>query len=152
MLKQTKLLLALQAKLSKLQVAAAAGDDVELEQAKLKNEIADLEFEAKQEVPHKLSSKEAAVYYNQKKTHSLHEATLEKHREQVYALIYGQCTQLLQDAIKQKKNWTKVSASYKPLELYKLIESVVLSRLKTNIRSLLCGTSIVKSTMPSKEV
>ena len=47
-LKQTKLLTALQAKLSKLQVAAAAGDDVELKQANLKNEIADLEFKTKQ--------------------------------------------------------------------------------------------------------
>ena len=71
-----------------------------MELANLENEIADLEFEAKQEVPHKLSSKEAAVYYNQNKTHSLREATLEKHCRQVYALIYGQCPQLLQDKIK----------------------------------------------------
>ena len=41
--KQTKLVTALQAKLSKLQVADAAGGDVELEQANLENEmIADL--------------------------------------------------------------------------------------------------------------
>ena len=124
------MLTALQAKLSKLQVAAATGGDVELEQANLENEIADLEFEAKQEVPHKLSSEEAAVYYNQNKTHSLCEAMLEKHRGQVYALIYGQCTQLLQDKMKQEKSWTAVSASYKPLELYKLIESVVLKQTK----------------------
>ena len=38
--------------------------------ANLENEIADLEFEAKQDVPHTLSSEEAAVYYNQNKTHS----------------------------------------------------------------------------------
>ena len=128
MSKQAKLLLALQAKLSKLQVAAAAGNDVELEQANLENEIADLKFEAKQDVPHKLSSEEAAVYYNQNKTQSLREATLEKHHGQVYALIYGQCTQLLQDKMKKEKNWAAVSASYKPLELYKLIESVVLKQ------------------------
>ena len=101
-----------------------------MELANLKNEIADLQFEAKQEVPHKLSSEEAAVYYNQNKTHSLREATLDKHRVQVYALIYGQCTQLLQDKMKQEKNWTAVSASYKPLELYKLIKSVVLKQTK----------------------
>ena len=128
MSKQAKLLLALQAKLSKLQVAAAAGNDVELEQANLENEIADLKFEAKQDVPHKLSSEEAAVYYNQNKTQSLREATLEKHHGQVYALIYGQCTQLLQDTMKQEKNWTTVSARYKPLKLYKLIKSVVLKQ------------------------
>jgi hypothetical protein len=34
----------------------------------------------------------------------------------------------LQDKLKQEKNWTAVSASYKPLELYKLIESVVLTQ------------------------
>ena len=126
--KQAKLLSALQAKQSKLNIAAAAGDDVELEQANLENEIADLEFEAKQDVPHKLSSEEAAVYYNQNKTYSTREATLEKHRGQVYALIYGQCTQLLQDKMKKEKNWAAVSASYKPLELYKLIESVFLKQ------------------------
>ena len=43
-------------------------------------------------------------------------------------MIYGQCTQLLQDKIKQKKLWAAVSASYKPLELYKLIESVALKQ------------------------
>ena len=30
--------------------------------------------------------------------------------------------------MKQEKNWIAVSASYKPLELYKLIESVVLKQ------------------------
>ena len=32
--------------------------------------------------------------------------------------------------MKQEKNWIAVSASYKPLELYKLIESVVLKQTK----------------------
>ena len=71
-----------------------------MEQANLKNKVADLEFKAKQDVLHKLSSEEAAVYYNQNKTHSLREATLEKHCGQVYAIIYGQCNQLLQDKLK----------------------------------------------------
>ena len=55
--KQTKLLTALQAKLSKLQVAAAAGNDFKLEQANLENENAYLQFKAKQEVPHKFLSR-----------------------------------------------------------------------------------------------
>ncbi len=52
-------------------------------------------------------------------------AALEKHRGNVYSLIYGQCTQILQDKIKQDKS---LSASYRPLELYKLIERVVLKQ------------------------
>ncbi len=79
-------------------------------------------------MPHKLTAEEAASHYNNAKTHSLCEATLEKHRGQVYALIYGQCTQLLQEKMKQEKLWAAVSASYKHLELYKLIESVILKQ------------------------
>ena len=79
-------------------------------------------------VPHKLTTEEAAGYYNNAKTHSLREATLEKHQGQVYALIYGQCAQLPQDKMKHDKLWGAVSASYKPLELYKFIKSVVLKQ------------------------
>jgi hypothetical protein len=61
-------------------------------------------------------------------THSLCEATLEKHCGQVYPLIYGQCTQLLQDKMKQEKLWVAVRDSYNPIKLYKLIESVVLKQ------------------------
>jgi hypothetical protein len=46
----------------------------------------------------------------------------------VYALIDGQCTQILQDKMKQDKNWAVVSVSYKPLELYKLIGRVTLKQ------------------------
>jgi len=62
------------------------------------------------------------------KTYSLRVATLEKHRGQVFALIVGQCMQLLLNKMKQEKKWEAVSASYDPLELYKLIESVVLKQ------------------------
>jgi hypothetical protein len=62
--------------------------------------------------------------------HSHHVATLEKHRGKLYALIYGQCTQILQDKLKQDKNWATVSVSYKPLELYKLIEQVILKQIE----------------------
>ena len=46
----------------------------------------------------------------------------------MYALIYGQCSQILQDKRKQDKNLATVSVSYKPLELYKLIERVILKQ------------------------
>ncbi len=96
--------------------------------AKLENEIADLEYESLQEVPFKLTSEESALYNNQGKSYSARQDKLVMVRGQVFALIFGQCTQLLQDKLKQEKNWTAVSASYKPLELYKLIESVVLKQ------------------------
>jgi hypothetical protein len=126
--KQGNLMRALEVKLTTLQAQAVAGDDVALDIANLEIQIDDLVFESRQEVPHKLTMEEAGRYSNSAKTHSLREATLEKHHGQVYALIYGQCTQLLQDKMKQEKLWVVVSNSYKPLELYKLIESVVLKQ------------------------
>ncbi len=128
--KQGNLMKALEVKLSTLQAQLGSGDDVALEMANLENQIDDLEFGSCQEVPHKLTIEEASGYSNHAKTHSLRKATLEKHHGKVYALIYGQCTQLLQDKMKQEKLWVAVSNSYKPLELYKLIESVVLKQTK----------------------
>ncbi len=46
----------------------------------------------------------------------------------MYSLILGQCTQLLQDKMKQDASWTTVSASYNPLNLYRLIKRVVLKQ------------------------
>jgi hypothetical protein len=52
-------------------------------------------------------------------------AMLETHQGQAYSLILGQCTQLLQDKMKQDASWTTVSMSHDPLKLYKVIERVV---------------------------
>ncbi len=79
-------------------------------------------------MPSNLTDSEKLEYSNESKTHSHGIATLEKHRGNVYALIYGQCTQILQEKMKQDRNWATVSVSYKPLELYKLIERVVLKQ------------------------
>jgi hypothetical protein len=121
---------AVEVKLTTVQAQAVAGDNVALDIANLENQIDDLEFESCQEVPHKLTIEETGGYSNSAKTHSLCEATLEKHPGQVCTLIYGQCTQLLQDKMKQEKLWVAVRDSYKPLKLYKLIESVDLKQTK----------------------
>jgi hypothetical protein len=151
--KQTNLLAAMQTQLVTLQaqvvVGVVADTDLLLEIAKMQNEIADIEFEIRQAVPYKLTSEEAAAQYNLGKSYSVRQDNLETVRGQVFALIYGQCTQLLQDKMKQERNLIAVSASYKPLELYKLIFS---SRPRINILWLRCGINIVKSTMLSKVV
>jgi hypothetical protein len=77
--KQSNLMKALEVKLSKLQTKQVAGDDVALDIANLQNDIDDLEYESRQEVPHKLTMEEATGYSNNAKTHSLRDATLKKH-------------------------------------------------------------------------
>ena len=79
-------------------------------------------------MPHNLTDSERLKYVNTSKTYSYCVATLEKHWGNVYVLMYGQCTQILQDKVKQGKNWMAVSISYKPLEMYKLIERVILKQ------------------------
>ncbi len=123
--KQTNFLAALEDQLCGLKVDPNA-DPVKV--ATASNDLEDLKYEMKQEVPYKLMLEEAMEYSNKMKAHSVRVAALENHHGQVYLLILGQCTQLHQDKMKQEKAWAQVSVSYKPLELYKLIESVVLKQ------------------------
>jgi LPS O-antigen subunit length determinant protein (WzzB/FepE family) len=124
--KQMNMKTALDAKLAQLQSASGIQDAVAI--AEVKNPVKDVAYHQGQEVPYNLTDSEKLKYSNKSKMHSHRVATLEKHQGNVYALIYGQCTQILQDKMKQDKNWVTVSVSYKPLELYKLIERVILKQ------------------------
>jgi hypothetical protein len=101
-----------------------------MELAKLNQDIAQADFEVAQDMPIKLNDQEQIDYSNKCQDHSRRISTLETHRGQAYSLILGQCTQLLQDKMKQDASWTMVSASYNPLELYRLIKQVVLKQTK----------------------
>ncbi len=118
---------ALDAKLKQLRAAATADQDV-VAIADTKNLIDDIKYQQNQEVPYNLTDSEGLEYSNESKSHSYKVARLEKRRGNVYALIYGQCTRILQNKMKQDKDWTTVCVSYKPLELYKLIERVILKQ------------------------
>jgi hypothetical protein len=117
--KQVNMRTALDAKLAQLQSASGIQDTVAI--AEVENQVKDVGYHQGQKVPYNLADSEKLEYGNKSKMHSQRVATLEKHRGNVYALIYGQCTQILQDKMKQDKNWVTVSVSYKLLELYKLI-------------------------------
>ncbi len=124
--KQKNMRAALDAKLAQLQSALGIQDAVAI--AKVEHQVEDIAYQQGQEVPYNLTDSEKLKYSNKSKMHSQRVATLEKHCGNVYALSYGQCTQILQDKMKQDKNWVTVSVSYKPLELYKLIEQVILKQ------------------------
>jgi hypothetical protein len=121
-------LTALRASLVLLEATQDAGKQLTIEIATLENDIEEKVYESRQDVPVKLPAAEMLEYSNKCKAHSVRVAALEKHWGNVYSLIYGQCTQILQDKMKQDEAWTAVSASYKPLELYKLIKRVVLKQ------------------------
>ncbi len=111
------------------EIARTPGDQVLItELEKLNNNIALADFEAAQDIPIELNDQERIDYSNECRNHSRRVSTLKTHRGQAYSLILGQCTQLLQDKMKQDASWTTVSASYEPLDLYRLIKRVVLKQ------------------------
>jgi len=108
--KQTKVKAALNAKLRQLQAVAEEDQDV-VEIADIENKIEDIEYQQGKKVPYNLTDPEKLEFSNKIKSHSVRVPTLEKHRGNVYALIYRQCTQILQDKMKQEKGWPAVSTS-----------------------------------------
>ncbi len=89
---------ALDAKWAQLQSISGIQDAVAI--AEVENQVEDVVYHQGQEVPYNLTDSEKLKYGNKSKMHSQRIATLEKHRGNVYALIYGQCSQILQDKMK----------------------------------------------------
>jgi hypothetical protein len=77
-----------------------------------------------------MSDSEKMQYSNDWRTYQEWNALLTKHRGQAFSLILGQCTQLLQDRMKQDTNWNTASTSYNPLELYRLIKKMTLAKME----------------------
>jgi hypothetical protein len=84
--KQVNMRTALDAKLAQLQSATGIQDAVAI--AEVENQVKDVAYHQGQEVPYNLTDLEKLEYKNESKMHSQRVATLEKHRGNVYALIY----------------------------------------------------------------
>jgi hypothetical protein len=112
-----------------LKAAVVVNDpDAPMKLAILQNEIVQGEFSFSNEVTIELNDSEKTKFINECHTFRECNANLIKHRGHAFSLIQGQCTQLLQDKMKQDMEWTSVSTSYDPLTLYCLIEITVLTQ------------------------
>jgi hypothetical protein len=78
----------------------------------LDNEIAEGNYKQNNEVPIEMSDSEKTQYSNDWRTYRERNALLTKHRGQAFSLILGQCTQLLQDRMKQDTDWNMTSTSW----------------------------------------
>ena len=96
----------------------------------LQNEIAQAEFEAAADVPIDLTDSKKTQWSNDWRTYHEQNSQLIKNHGQAFSLIMGQCTQLLQDKMKQDVDWEAISTSYDPLLLYHLIEKMVLAQME----------------------
>jgi hypothetical protein len=96
----------------------------------LDNQIAEGDYKQNNEVPIELLDSEKTQYNNNWRTYQVRNELLMKHRGQAFSLILGQCTQLLQDRMKQDTNWNMASTLYDPLDLYRLIEKMTLAQME----------------------
>ncbi len=120
----------LEAKKVDLEARVLDAEDVEMDLVKVKSTIDEKNYKLSQPVEYRLSKSEKLEHYNDTKTYSMKVAALEKHHGQLYSVIYGQCTTILQDKIKNESEWDKVNTAQDPLLLYKLIEKVILKQTK----------------------
>jgi hypothetical protein len=113
-----------------LDTAVIAGIYMEapIKLAILQNDIAQGGFSANIEVPIVLNDLQKTQFSNEWRTYRERNANLIKHRGQAFSLIQGQCTQLLQDKMKQGTDWAVVSTPYDPITLYRLMERTILAQ------------------------
>ena len=118
------------AQLLLLEALVDSGVDPEapMKLAVLQNEMAQAEFEAAVDVPIDLTNSEKTQWSNDWRTYRERNSQLVRNWGQAFSLIMGQCTQLLQDKMKQDADWEAISMSYNPLLLYHLIEKMVLAQ------------------------
>jgi hypothetical protein len=121
---------ALKAQETILEAAVLAGLDMEapMKLALLQNKIAQGGLSANIEVPIVLNDSQKTQFSNEGCNYTERNDNFIKHRGQSFSLIQGQCTQLLQDRMKQDTDWAVVSTSYDPLTLYRLIEQTILAQ------------------------
>jgi hypothetical protein len=102
----------------KASVQAGIDMDAPMKLVIIQNDIAQGEFAASIEVPVELTDSEKTKFSNDWRTFRERNTNLIKHRGQALSLIQGQCTQLLQDKMKQDTDWNTVIILYDPLTLY----------------------------------
>jgi hypothetical protein len=113
-----------------LDAPVLAGIDMEarMKMYVLQNKIAQGGLSANIEVPIVLNDSQKTQFINEWCTYRECNDNLIKHRGQAFSLIQAQCTQLLQDKMKQDTDWAVVTTSYDPLTLYRLIERTILAQ------------------------
>jgi hypothetical protein len=92
------------------------------------DQIAKGDIKLKDEVEMKLTNDEKTAHSNAWRTNCKSSNSLKKSRGKIYSLLLGQCTQVLVDKMKQDAVWVKISGSFEPTLLFKLIKKFVLKQ------------------------
>ena len=117
-----------QAQESLPQQSSANDPEIAMKLAELKNDMALQEAAHALPIDIKLYSDEETETHGKWRTYRDINSLLDKHREQVFSIIMGQCMQQLLEKMKQDTSWTTLSTYYDPLALLNFIEKTVMSQ------------------------
>ena len=118
----------------KAKIAALAPTDVdgldELEEQLVdtENEIRKTEYEIASQVEAPMTEEEKAEWRQSMKAYGDRCTKHVQNQQKAFAIIIGQCTQRLQDKLHDDAHWEQINKEQKPLELYTLIEKVVMKQ------------------------
>ena len=103
-------------------------DKLEEELSEVEIKVLQAEYDLKADVELPLLEEEKAEWRQQQKAYG---ERVQKHilnQQKAFAIIIGQCTQRLQDKLHDDAQWENINLNQKPLELYSLIERVVMKQ------------------------
>ena len=106
----------------------SALEELEEKMFDLDNEILQLQYEQGMEVKVPLGDEEKGEWKQNEKVCGDRAAKHILNQQKTFAIIVGQCTQRLQDKMHDDAKWEEVNKKQKPLELYALIERVIMKQ------------------------
>ena len=98
-----------------------------MELAKLLNEVEEATFEASRLTEVKLTGAQKKINDGKWIIYRDRTSKLDEHRRQAYSLAVGQFSHRMLENIKQNKGWAAVEAASDSLELFKLIDIIVMA-------------------------
>jgi hypothetical protein len=116
-------------------ISAPTNRDLLKELREVDDQITKGDIKLKDEVEMKLTNDEKTAHSNVWRSHRKLSNSLKKSREKIYSLLLGQCTQVLVDKMKQDADWVKISGSFDPTLLFKLIEKFVLKQFNNQYKT-----------------
>ena len=103
-------------------------DKLEEQLAEVENDIRKTEYEIDSEVEIPMTEEEKGEWRQSMKAYGDRCTKHVQNQQKAFAIIIGQCTQRLQDKLHDDAQWEKINKDQKPLELYTLIEKVVMKQ------------------------
>jgi hypothetical protein len=103
-------------------------DEIEEKLAEVKNEILWTEYAISSDVELPLMEEEKGEWQQSQKAYGDQCTKHLVNQQKAFAIIIGQCTQRLQDKLHDDAQREKINKDQKPLELYTLIEKVVMKQ------------------------